>query len=514
MHYYPYKKALIMTILENATPEKIDKKPEKIDNRPVASGSFVGMEADKRHLTDFDRYVFTSAQNNTHVHTDFLKSLETYCEHNKAQLVIGKFTYNKNGFQNDTKSDRGLHYDKLLSGYLSDKQGDIIPNDLVWCGDLNILPTAKYPLSGLEQYTGKASMIVPHAKIALESVPTAKYDRTKIMYTTGTVTLRNYIAKKAGQSAEPFHSFGALVVEVCRDSGLWFARQVETDESGIFQDLDTVYYPNGATGSARIEAINWGDIHSEKSDPVILDSCFGDGGILDQLNPRFALYHDLFDMEARNHHNRKSGHFLAFQHNTIGAGSVKEDIKTAGSVLDLADRAFCHGYIVESNHDLALESWLDSNEYDFKKDPINAVCYLDLNAHIYRSINKGKDPETLKFSLTGYLKKTRDNFTFLKTDQSLVIAGIEMAMHGHNGVNGSRGNPKTFRKLNMPINTGHTHTCSIHGSVYTAGVTGSLDMGYNVGGSSWSHSHIVTYANGKRAIITQRKIGSSALFRL
>ena len=64
-----------------------DKKPEKIDNRPVASGSFVGMEADKRHLTDFDRYVFKSAQNNIHVHIDFLKSLETYCEHNLTFAV-------------------------------------------------------------------------------------------------------------------------------------------------------------------------------------------------------------------------------------------------------------------------------------------------------------------------------------------------------------------------------------------------------------------------------------------
>jgi len=27
-------------------------------------------------------------------------------------------------------------------------------------------------------------------------------------------------------------------------------------------------------------------------------------------------------------------------------------------------------------------------------------------------------------------------------------------------------------------------------------------MGYNVGGSGWSHSHIITYANGKRATAT------------
>jgi hypothetical protein len=37
---------------------------------------------------------------------------------------------------------------------------------------------------------------------------------------------------------------------------------------------------------------------------------------------------------------------------------------------------------------------------------------------------------------------------------------------------------------------------------YGAGVTGKLDMKYNKGPSSWSHSHIVTYPNGMRAIVT------------
>lgn len=29
-------------------------------------------------------------------------------------------------------------------------------------------------------------------------------------------------------------------------------------------------------------------------------------------------------------------------------------------------------------------------------------------------------------------------------------------------------------------------------------------MGYNKGPSSWSHSHVVTYPNGKRAVVTMR----------
>jgi len=49
---------------------------------------------------------------------------------------------------------------------------------------------------------------------------------------------------------------------------------------------------------------------------------------------------------------------------------------------------------------------------------------------------------------------------------------------------------------------GHTHQAGIHDGIYTAGVSGSLDMDYNRGPSSWSHSHVLTYPNGKRAIVT------------
>jgi hypothetical protein len=77
-------------------------------------------------------------------------------------------------------------------------------------------------------------------------------------------------------------------------------------------------------------------------------------------------------------------------------------------------------------------------------------------------------------------------------------------MHGHTGVNGARGSPAGYRKMDTKANTGHTHSAGITDGVYTAGVSGKLDMGYNKGPSSWSHSHIITYPNGKRSIITTK----------
>jgi hypothetical protein len=88
-------------------------------------------------------------------------------------------------------------------------------------------------------------------------------------------------------------------------------------------------------------------------------------------------------------------------------------------------------------------------------------------------------------------------------DESLKISGIECGMHGHLGPNGARGNPRNLRTVGK-ANTGHTHSAGIVEGVYTAGVLGNLDMEYNKGPSSWSHSSILTYANGKRTIITHR----------
>ena len=50
-------------------------------------------------------------------------------------------------------------------------------------------------------------------------------------------------------------------------------------------------------------------------------------------------------------------------------------------------------------------------------------------------------------------------------------------------------------------NTGHTHSAGIIEGLYVAGVC-ALVQGYNRGPSSWSITHILTYKNGKRALVT------------
>jgi hypothetical protein len=108
------------------------------------------------------------------------------------------------------------------------------------------------------------------------------------------------------------------------------------------------------------------------------------------------------------------------------------------------------------------------------------------------------------WAMSRFIQTQKKLIRYLRTDESFIIAeSIECGMHGHLGPNGSRGGSRPLLKIGRKANIGHTHTAEISDGLYVAGVTGKLDQSYNVGPSSWSQSDIITYPNGKRAIITK-----------
>lgn len=480
--------------------EKFQKAAKK---KPVAAGKIVAPDALRKKIIG-KRFVFTSAQNNTYVHEGFLTALESFCKDQSAELIVSRFTYNKSGFQNDTKDNEDLWYDPKLAKYLKDDSIQIT-KDLIFCGELDVLPTAENPLSGFDNYCRSASGIIPHAKVAMKSLPGMKEDGARFLYTTGAVTKRNYIQRKAGQKADFHHVFGALIVEIDTD-GEFHVRQIVADKTGAFYDLTNKYEPDGAiTRDHSVEGINWGDIHIEKTDDSVYKASFEDSpdSILNQLKPKNQFVHDLSDFSARNHHNIKDPHFLADQFFNQKL-SVEKGLTLAAQFLKAIERKGTKTVVVESNHDLAYRRWL--KEADIRFDPENARFYHESNAQVYKEIEGGNT----HFNIFAWALKNKEdlkNVVFLQEDDSFVICkdksgGIECGIHGHIGPNGARGSPKNLRKIGRKVNTGHTHSAGIIDGVYTAGVSAKLDMDYNKGPSSWSHSHIVTYPNGKRSIIT------------
>lgn len=451
-----------------------------------------------------DTYVFTCAQNNTKLHENFWRSLMGYIKERNAELHVSKFVYQKVGLgtknskdaKERDKKEEEVWFDPRIEPYVSD-QSLFITKDLVWCGELNILPTRVHPLSTLKTYTKSASGIIPHVKMRMDSIPTMKHEPARFMYTTGTVTQRNYIQRVTGQVAEFHHVFGALVVEVERSTGLWWARQINADADGNFYDLDTLWTPTGPQeDSVRVQAITHGDVHGFKVDQRIWKTVFSEGGVVDRLLPREQFFHDTIDFMPRNHHNRKDPHFLwRMKHNTTD--NVHSEFEFASNLLAYAWRKWSKGFVVVSNHDVAIEGWLRDTAGFY--DAENAEFWLSMNLYCAQRAREGLPANAFSYALKTELPVP---YVFLQEDDSYKILGkIEAGLHGHLGPNGARGNPLNLRTVGK-ANTGHTHSAGIIDGVYTAGVYGNLDMGYNKGLSSWSPSMIVTYGNGKRAILT------------
>jgi hypothetical protein len=464
------------------------------EERPISSGVHVSPDRARDKL-DGKRFVFTCAQNNTIVHESFFKSLLKFCDDKDAQLVVGRFSYNKNGFMK-TKDSEDLWYDPKIKPFVIDHNMDI-GDKFVWAGELDINPTAATPLNGLHSYTGQLGCIVPHVKVQMQSAPRLKDTEPKFLHTTGALTIRNYVERRTGQIASRHHVVGALFVEM-DDSGNTFTRQLISDGSGSFQDLDTVYSASG-TEKCSVLAINWGDLHSEKPDEVVSDASWGRNGtsMLDVLKPQYQFCHDISDFMSRNHHNRENPYFLAkmLANKTT---SVRDGLKRASETVKDMSRDYSEVVVVHSNHDAAFNKWL--LEADIRTDPSNAKLWHEYNYLTYDAIESGKEFDPF----TDFMSKETEglNVRYLKPDESMSLADIEFGMHGHMGVNGSRGGPMQFRRLNTKTNTGHTHTPSITDGVYVSGLAASMEQGYNAGPTTWAQSHIVTYTNGKRALYT------------
>lgn len=489
-----------------------DDHDEEINDAPLINGTMEAPDQRRQH-GQAKTYVFTCAQNNTNLIPDaWWDTLHQLVDYYDAELHISQFTYNKAAYgKNSVKpgskkatDDQDMFYDARIADYVSDE--DIqITDDLVWLGSLNMSPTLVNPISGFQTHTREASAIIPHNKMAMESVATMKNDPARFVYTTGAVTQRNYIQKTAGQKADFHHVFGALLVEVA-DDGSWFARQLNFDKDGGLYDLDKFFHPEGVHEQVRVQAVTHGDIHGHKMDEAVCDTVFGPAGMLDHLMPREQFFHDILDFMPRNHHNLKQFQFMHEMH-ADGMSSVKAEFDKMGFwLMHDAHRDWCRSFVVVSNHDQAFEVWL--NNRAAIDDPINLEYWLEWNLRRARDHKLHPFKSALMCSCYDAVSITapsRKKPVFLLEDDSYRILGkIEAALHGHKGPNGSRGSPKGLGRVGK-ANTGHTHTCGIYEGVYTAGVLGKMDMGYNVGPSSWSHSSIVTYANGKRAILTHSK---------
>lgn len=468
---------------------------------------------------EIKRYMLTSLQNNTYLHEPTWAAGINLAKYYDAEIMVGTFTYigDNEGSEKrskEKKNDLGYKisdrwYDKRAEVYLSDEFVELAPG-LVWCGHHNILPTSSDPLRGKESLNGRSSAIYPHTRVAMRSVATMPGDGTKFNVTTGTIGLRNYIQKNSGITAEFFHGFGFLLVEVNSDGEWWF-RHLNSDSEGVIYDCEIYADATGVWENEQgTEALVFGDLHRATVDEVVMEETFGVNGMVDALRPKKRIFHDVFDMEARSHHNRRDPHTMYGLYKT-GRDSVAGEIKQLGEFFNTFPRAKgVEDYVVWSNHDQHLERWL--KEAEWRSDPPNARTILQLNLAWLDHIDEGKGDDfvALEFALHALGYAADVNFLNMNSEDpektSLVVCpanggGIELALHGDIGPNGARGSGRNLSKIGRKNVIGHSHSPGIYDGTYQVGCTAKLRQGYNVGPSSWAHCHCAIYPNGKRQLL-------------
>lgn len=458
-----------------------------------------------------ERWFITAAQDETPVHRPFWRNVKAYCDAIGAELLVGGFTYNKSLFEDH--ASRTAVFAEQVRPYLRHENCDLGP--LMFAAKMNILPTAVRPLSGLDTYSQGRWAVIPHAKVQLVSVPSLPGRHPAMVMTTGACTEPNYIEKKAGLKAEFHHVIGGTIVEL-DEAGNLFCRQISATDDGNFQDLDMVVRDGKVSRGNRVEQITWGDIHMEKMDPVVALHGWGydivkervvsTDTMIHALKPRHQAFHDLLDFQARNHHRRNDHHFL-FEMLVSGSDKVEDGVAACARFLRATAFDWVTSVVVASNHNDALVRWL--READPRDDVRNFRYWCELNAEYYRRIEEGDmEFDIIAWAMQQHDPEARmlDDIVFVPRNGSYVVCqrhgGIETGLHGDEGPNGARGTALNMNRIAVRINRGHEHTASIVDGVFTSGLSGLLDQGYNSGPSGWSQTHTVTYPNAKRTLVT------------
>lgn len=518
-----YKKAVAEGLM---APQRVGRKTNEEIKNPKALSAVKPMERIHPLTTKVletppegvKRYLFTCAQNNTKVHNAFWDNLMVLKDHYQAELHVARFVYFRSGLgaaedkglvlkRKEVYGGEDLWWDDKVVPYISDDRIQVAPG-LVWCGESNTLPTAERPLQGLESYTGRKSGIFPHTKLAMDSIPSNERGKAKFNFTTGTVTLRNYIQRKAGLKAEFHHCFAALLIEVDAD-GDWFPRQINADSDGTICDLNLMVRDGVLTDENRVVAITWDDIHeseidAETRDMSFVGGAFKESAIVDVLKPEHQFFHDVLGFRSAGHHELKNPH-KRFKLWYNGMTDVTKELQGVKSFLELAARPWCNNVVVDSNHHHHLGRWLQ--EQNGLLDPSNAEVWIDLQQRVYAE-TRHSNPRTINYLKLAMQSVGLDDdlVQFLEQDESYIVCpehggGVECGIHGHAGPNGSRGSARNLSRIGRKANVGHYHSATIFDGVYAAGTMGDLNPDWTSGPSSWSHSFVVTYKNGKRAII-------------
>ena len=436
-------------------------------------------EAQKRKIDKSKFYLVTSAQNATPINKSLLQNMEAYAEFLNASIVCIPIRYkNPTSVFSDLKEE---YWNQDIEKYLVARR-DKVHKYLTILGDLKTQPTAAMPLTGIEGLTGLESSIIGHPRQHLKTMPVLEGYPSKVLMSTGSITLSNYTDSKIGKKSDFHHTYGFIVIEV-RDEETFHIRHVSASKNGEFYDLD-YFVSKGEVqkDSEAVDTLVLGDVHVGS---VCDDSIKATYKMLERFNPKNVVLHDLADGYSISHHDAHNP-FVLLEKERDNKNSIENELEECLKFLKPLVKY--NPIVIRSNHNDFFDRWLMNTDWRKENNKYAYLKYAKLRA----------DGFLVKGILAWEIQeKFGDNIKCLDSNKSFRIKGIEVSQHGDLGANGSRGSANQFKTLNTKIITAHSHTPMKIDGFSSVGTLTNLRLSYNKGLSNWLNSNIIIHKNGK-----------------
>lgn len=441
-------------------------------------------DALRQEVKKYKRFVITTAVGSAPVHEDFMASIQMYCKKKKAMLLVLPANYALQDLNPELARSSNIVF------------RDIKLNSNVLVSAIKIDPKQIDPSQSLDDISGReCTVIIGTPKQRCKPIANSNSKLAKYIHGTGAITRPRYVPRSGTPTrrdslAKLQHIMGCLIVEIV-DNKRYHIREVEMSPDGSINDDFMNYSPEGVR-AAEVEAIIQGDKHEGSTDPQA-DAAAND--MCERGKPNYRIFHDFFDGESINHHERKNqvrrAQLAGMGGNKLSLATELHNLKLSISkylALGTAKRLV----FSKSNHDEFLIRYLQEGNFDDNNRIISAKLQV--------LAMEGKDPLRAGLEELYGLEKS-DRLVWLDRDQDfrLTPQKVECGTHGDLGAHGSRnpGSMGMYRNYGK-VTYGHCHYRETNHGAKSVGTSSHLKLSYNRGPNAWSHTHIVLYKDGTR----------------
>jgi len=444
----------------------------------------------RKSISSTKKFLITTAVTGCAVDESALASVKTY---EKASKSLPLIMMAADPAHVSSKGGYGSIAKKLSSELIVMEDTSI--NSNLFLSTIKLSAKHIDPTTGLDRIGQRSgSFILASPKQRLNMVATSNEKLPHAIMTTGAITKANYstesyMSERTAYIAEEDHIMGGLIVEVA-DTDMYHYRQFQFRKDGSFVDLGKKYSPNGKVTSERPAALVLGDWHSGSTDPKVRAAT---KEMIQVMRPKMLIIHDAFDGISINHHEEHNLLSKAVKFIKNGP-TLKSEIEGLRDDLDWMATLVDEVVVVKSNHDEFLSKYY-LQKAKYAEDPQNHYYALD----IAKAMMEGKDP--LKFAVEAAGLKNKTKIRWLRRDEDLKVANVQLGAHGDKGPNGSRGSLKGMHRSYGDSVTGHSHTPGILHGAWAVGTSSYLKLSYNQGPSSWMQAHCIVYDDGSRQLV-------------